>query len=62
MVMSPPSQELTPTLKTKITRKQTAITHPRVMFSTEVTLMDEEGKMSLYRMPEEEEETVTDMM
>ena len=56
MAVSTPPKELTPTLKTKITRKRVVITHPLVRFKALVAVMDKLGSPSTYDPPTMEQD------
>ena len=56
VVMGEPSRALKPALKTKITYKRVCIIHPRVVFTSDIEVMDEEGNRTFAEMNMGEED------
>ena len=56
VVMGEPSRTLKPALKTKSTRKRVCIIHPRVIFTSDIEVMDEEGNRTFAEMNMGEED------
>ena len=50
VVMREPVKVLKPSLKTKLTRKRVCIIHPRVTFTADIEVFDEEGNRNLAEM------------
>ena len=50
VVMSEPAKVLKPALKNKLTCKRVNIIHPRVTFTADIEIFDEEGKKNLAEM------------
>ena len=62
IMMSEQPQTLKSALKNKITRKRTCIIHPRVLFMTDIKVMDEKGNKTFKEMAIDEEEEDEEVM